>query len=208
MMNNLIQFECQQCGLCCQTKYLCLYPLELNLAKKYAQKLNKELKVEPLRKILDIQHQKIIVLIYRVIDRPCPFFSMNQCQIHQNKFIACRKYPISSWIDLGNAFKILGFNNEFYDVDNKCSFIQTHTAFKKLLTEFPLSSILFNEYQAVLEDKRIWMELDRKFTLLKKQGKITSINENKLKKNNLRQYEEIIKSWEQLSAIDFLNYFG
>ncbi|NVM56281.1 MAG: YkgJ family cysteine cluster protein [Candidatus Helarchaeota archaeon] len=205
-MNKTIQFECQRCGLCCQTKFLCLYPLELNKAKLYAKNFEIKLQFEPLRKILEEKHQKIIIFIYRLIQRPCPFFSDSRCLIQEKKFIACRKYPISNWIDLGKVFRFLGFNNEFYDVDDNCTFIKNHDVFKIALRNLPLSSILTKEYEAILEDKKIWLDLNHQFTLLKKEHKIKVINEQKLKKSNLEMYQEILNSWEQISAIEFLKH--
>ncbi len=202
-----IQFKCQQCGLCCQTKYLCLYPSELERAKLLAQKLDVEFQVEPLRRILEEKSKKIIVLIYRVTERPCPFFADNKCSIHDTKFVACHKYPISQWIDLGKIFGALGFNNEFYDVDEKCTFIKTHSNFKTALNTQPLSAILPDEYQAVHEDKKIWIELNNQFKILKKEQIIKAINESRLKKENPKEYQIILNSWEQISATDFLNNF-
>jgi len=202
---NLV-FECQMCGICCQTKFLCLYPFELNRANFYAQKLNIKLELEPLRAVLDEISQKIIVLIYRMKERPCPFFSDNTCLIHNHKFIACKKYPISQWIDLGSVFSFLGLNSEFYDVDDKCSFIKTHPKFKLALKTVPLSLLLPNEYQAVLRDKKVWIDLQNQLNILKKTHKIKIINENKLKKDDPDKYQEIMNFWEQEPADYFINF--
>lgn len=198
-------FECQMCGVCCQTKFLCLYPFELRRAEYCAHKLNIKLQTEPLRTILDEKSQKIIALIYRVTERPCPFYSNRKCLIQTQKFIACHKYPISQWIDLGKVFSFLGLKNEFYDIDDNCTYIKTHPKFKSFLRTLPLSSILPNEYQAVLEDKKIWITLQTQFTALRRTEKISTINEKKLQRDSPAKYQKILDSWEQVSADDFLN---
>jgi len=202
---NLI-FKCQMCGTCCQTKFLCLYPSEMIRADFYAHELKIKLDLEPLRAILDEMSQKIIVLIYRIKERPCPFLSNNKCLIQAHKFIACEKYPISQWIDLGKTFSLLGLNNEFYDIDDKCNFIKTNPEFKFALKSSPLSSILPNEYRAVLKDKEVWINLQNQFKILKKEHKIKVLNEYKLKKDNPDKYQEIINFWEQVPADNFINY--
>ena len=203
-MNSSVQYRCQQCGICCQTKYLCLYATELKRAKYYAAKYNRTLKLEPLRRIIDEKNQKIIVLIYRVKERPCPFFLDHQCMIHKDKFVACRKYPISNWIDLGKVFTFLGLNSEFYEVDENCSFIKTHTLFKEAMKTNKLSDLLPNEFKATLEDKRIWLDLFHQLKLLEKENKIQPLKETKLKKANPKALEEILRTWEAIAATDFL----
>ena len=204
MLKKSGQFECKQCGLCCQTKTICLYPFELKKLRKIAKELRIQFQVEPLRVILDKKHQKIIILVYTISERPCPFYLNKICLIQNNKPIACRKYPIHNWIDLGKTFKFLGLNKAFYDVDEKCTFIQTHPAFQKTLKNLPLSKILSHEYRAVLEDKKIWLSLNHQFNILKKDHIIKTINEQKLKNSNLEKYQAIIRSWEQISAPKFL----
>lgn len=198
-------FKCQMCGVCCQTKFLCLYPLELKRAEFWAHKLKKRLQTEPLRSILDEKSQKIIVLIYRVTERPCPFYSNKKCSIHSEKFIACYKYPISQWIDLGKVFGFLGLKNDFYDVEDKCTYIKTHPDFKTLLKTLPLSVIFPNEFRAVLEDKQNWIALQNRFDSLRKTGLIRKINEKKLQRESPKHYKEILGSWEKISAEDFID---
>lgn len=198
-------FKCQMCGVCCQTKFLCLYPFELKKAEYWAHKLNINLQTEPLRFILDEKTQKIVVLIYRVTERPCPFYSSKKCSIHTEKFIACHKYPISQWIDLGKVFSFLGLKNEFYDIDDKCTYIKTHPEFKILLKTLSLSAIFPNEYQAVLEDKKIWIALQNQFNDLRKRGKIRKISEKKLQRDSPEKYQLILDSWQKMPADDFVN---
>jgi Fe-S-cluster containining protein len=199
-------FKCQMCGVCCETKFLCLYPFELKKADYWAHKLNIKLQTEPLRMILDEKSQKIVVLIYRVTDRPCPFYSNRKCSIHVEKFVACHKYPISQWIDLGKVFSFLGLKNEFYDVDDKCTYIKTHPEFKTLLRTRPLAAIFPNEYRAVLEDKKIWIALQNRFNALKRTGKIRKINEKKLLRDSPEKYRRILDLWEKVPADDFENH--
>ncbi len=199
-MNKSTQFRCQQCGVCCQTKYLCLYASELKRAKYYANLYNKQLELEPLRYILDAKHQKIFVLIYRVDKRPCPFFSEHRCLIHDYKFVACRKYPIRNWIDLGKVFKFLGLKNEFYEVDENCTYIKTHPSFKEAIKTNPLSKLIPDEFRATLEDKKIWLDLNTKFKVLKKEKKLQLIHEHRLKKSNFKRLKEILSNWEKIPA--------
>jgi len=171
-----------------------------------ALKLNIKLQTEPLRIILDEKSQKIVVLIYRVTERPCPFYSNKKCSIHTEKFVACHKYPISQWIDLGKVFSFLGLKNEFYDIDDKCTYIKTHSEFKTSLKTLPLSAIFPNEYQAVLEDKRIWIALQNQFNDFRRTKKIRKINEKKLQRDSPERYQQILDSWEKVPADDFVNH--
>lgn len=198
------QFECHQCGLCCRTKYLCLYPAELKRAIIYAKKLQFKLPVEPLRTIIEAKSQKIIVLIYRVTTRPCPFFLDNKCLIQDEKFIACKKYPISNWVDLGNIFRKFGFKSEFYDVDENCSFIRTHSLFLSLIKSQSLKSLFPREFFATQADKTMWFDLDSKFRSLHKKQKIKILNENRLKRTNPGMLDTVIHTWQHISADDFL----
>ncbi|MHA1650963.1 MAG: hypothetical protein ACTSYB_12280, partial [Candidatus Helarchaeota archaeon] len=66
--------------------------------------------------------------------RPCPFLSTeNFCLINENKFIACRKYPIQSWIDLGKVFAKLGLTHEYYEIDLNCTSIKTQPALNEAI---------------------------------------------------------------------------
>ncbi|MHA1321906.1 MAG: YkgJ family cysteine cluster protein [Candidatus Helarchaeota archaeon] len=203
-MESPSQFQCQKCGNCCNRKFLCLYPFELKKAQKYAQKLKVNIPTEPLQKLFDIKNHKIIILIYRVTIRPCPFTINNQCAIHDNKFIACRKYPISEWVDLGNFFLKLGLSNEFYNVDESCTFIKTNSEFKESLKNCSLEKILPKEYQATQRDKRIWINLITRINKLRKTQKIGIVSEAKFKKSDLEMYDKALHSWKSVSVLEYL----
>ncbi|MHA1650390.1 MAG: hypothetical protein ACTSYB_09355, partial [Candidatus Helarchaeota archaeon] len=85
--------------------------------------------------------------------------------------------------------------------------IKTQPALNEAIKTNPIQSIFPSEYQAVIEDKKIWIELQSKYRILKKEGKIKVINENKLKKSDLNKYHQILNLWEQISATEFLHKF-
>jgi len=199
-------FKCQSCGFCCR-RFICLYPSELQKARLYAQNFGIKIKFKPYRKFFDLKNQKIIVLIYLINHNPCPFLLDNKCLIYHDRFIVCRKYPISSWVELGKVFKFLGLKHEFYDIDFNCSFFQKFPSFKKILNFTPIQQILGTEYNAVLEDKKIWFDLQSQLNHLKKTEKIQIISKAKFQIEMSKNSELEMKKWEELPATQFFKKF-
>ncbi|MHA1269608.1 MAG: YkgJ family cysteine cluster protein [Candidatus Helarchaeota archaeon] len=192
-----IEFKCLKCGNCCKTKFLCLYPHELEKAFKFAAKKKIQLNIEPIRFRIDFKNKVILDLIYRVTKRPCPFFNHNQCTIHENRFVACRKYPFSNWTKSPDLFvKFLKFPEYFYDIDIKCSFI------KKFYNnnEKIIQKKMFNdELDGLEKDIEIYGTIEKKLDELNSLNIIELKKETKFKHQYPEKYNKILNNWKHKS---------
>jgi len=196
-----IKYKCLQCGICCKTKYLCLYPHELDKAFELAYKHNISLNLEPIRYKIDFKNKIIIDLIYRVTVRPCPFFKNNKCIIHENRFIACRKYPFSNWLKTPDLFvKLLKFPKYFHEIDENCTFIKKFYGNNSK----NISIKIFDaEYNALLNDIKTYESIEKRLKFLSMTNKIELKKEIKFKNENPELYKFILENWEH---IPFENY--
>jgi len=193
-------FSCLQCGNCCKTKFLCLYPHELEKATKLAQQLNINLEFEPLLSRIDFKNKVILDLIYKLKIRPCPFYIENKCLIHDKRFIACKKYPYANWTKTPKLFvKLMKFPEYFYELDTKCSFISKFYPSKRNIPDhiFPL------EYKALKMDMTVFQKIEDKLNELNDNSIIELKKEIKFKESFPEQYKNIQNNWEH---IPFTNY--
>ncbi len=189
------------CGKCCRTKYLCLYPHEVDKATKLAQKKGIELNLTPLKIRIDFKNKVILDIIYRATQRPCPFFVNNECIIHEERFIACRKYPFSNWTKSPELFvKFLKFPEYFFEIDIKCTAMQQYYKEKNKL---PDESFFKEEFTAFKKDMEIYDKIEQRLKELNESNVIELRKENKFKSKNPEKYHEIINNWKH---IKFDNY--
>jgi Fe-S-cluster containining protein len=176
-----------------------LYPHELDKARKFAQKINQPLEMKPLRKRIDFKNKIIIDLIYKIETLPCPFFIKESCSIHENRFIACRKYPFSNWTKSPELFvKLLKFPKFFYEIDTKCTFI------KDMNSKIPLNEEIFDkEFEFLKKDIEIFERIENKLTNLNNSGLIELKKENKFKEKYPLKYREIIENWKHIPIKDY-----
>ncbi|MBD3229592.1 MAG: hypothetical protein GF329_15535 [Candidatus Lokiarchaeota archaeon] len=189
-----ISFQCLKCGNCCKTKYLCLYPHELGKAFELADEVGINLEIQPLRFRIDFKNEIILDLIYKVKTKPCPFYINGTCEIHENRFIACRKYPFANWTRSPKLFvKLFKFPEFFHEIDEKCTFIQR----KIIKRGISINQIDFKEdFVYFKKDMEIFLRIERLLEDLNKSNKIQLKKENKFKRNSPQKYEQIIITWE------------
>ncbi|TFF89410.1 MAG: YkgJ family cysteine cluster protein [Promethearchaeota archaeon] len=189
-----IEFQCLQCGNCCKTKHLCLYPHELDKALNLADKMDIALPIQPLRFRIDFKNEVILDLIYKVKSLPCPFYINNTCNIHENRFIACKKYPFANWTRTPKLFvKLFKFPKFFYEIDKKCTFIKKHIN----ENEDSINKIDFKEeFIFFKKDMDVFLRIENHLDELQKLTKIQLKKENKFKQNFPKKYKRIIDSWD------------
>ncbi len=200
------KFKCFQCGQCCVIKYPCIYSFELDKAKRLATELDVELGITPFRFKFDLTNKNIIILIYRFNKRPCIFMQNNKCMIQKDKFIACRKYPIATWLDLG-FLSLLGFHQTYFDFDRTCTFLKSQEYEIDALIKEPLEEIFPSELRASKEDRDTWISMEKNLRRIAKNQKFKLISDIKMKKKNKFLYEKNLKEWNQLSFEQYIKKY-
>ncbi|MHC1591333.1 MAG: YkgJ family cysteine cluster protein [Candidatus Helarchaeales archaeon] len=200
-------FRCLRCAQCCKNKHPCIYSSERELALKLASQKSLQLELVPFRFDFDLTNEVIIVLIYRFSKKPCIFLKNNECTIQEEKFIACRKYPIASWLDMG-FLSLLGFNKIYYDLDTTCSFFQADNQDAVEWKNWSLEKIFPDEVKATLEDRRLWLNMEKALKDVAKKRKYEIITDVRLKKRIPESHEIFLKNWVCLSHEEYMKEFG
>lgn len=110
-----LDFNCLMCGSCCHRTLIYedglnlgvnLLPNEKKLFKSYPDA------IIPYFGYHKKGHQKIKILSYQMIIKPCPMLDIktNHCKIYDNRPLVCRAYPFST-VSNGVSFEI---NCSFY----------------------------------------------------------------------------------------------
>lgn len=204
---NLTSFECEKCGTCCTSKYPCIYSSERSKAQRLAKEQNKKLILVPFRFKLDLTNEQVIVIIYRFKTKPCLFLENGICSIQENKFIACRKYPIASWLDLG-FLSLLGFRQTYYEWDVTCTFLKNNKELLKQWKRGLIEKKFSAELQASKEDRNSWLSLEKKIRKIIKRNNINIISDLKLKKRKPHQYKKYLTSWKNLPIEEYIEKYG
>jgi len=195
-------FSCERCGSCCENRYLCIYFFEKDKLYEYKNKYNLDFELIPFRYYFDLTNKIIIVLIYRVNLKPCPFFT-SKCVIQSEKFISCKKYPINTCIDLG-FFSLIGFNRYYFDLDKNCTFIKNNEKFASTLKNNKIEKIFNIEFKANLKDQEIWSKYNKKLKKLKKLKNFEITIDFKARKKYPIKHLDYLKDWKYL---DFNSYW-
>ncbi|MHA1381136.1 MAG: YkgJ family cysteine cluster protein [Candidatus Helarchaeota archaeon] len=203
----MIEFICQKCGNCCKQRFFCIYFTELKKFNLIKNKANKDFNLIPFRFFVDNSNKTIITIIYRSDSKPCPFLNKNNlCRIENDKFIACRKFPVATWLDIGILSK-LGFNRLYFELDYHCTFLKENEEFIKAIKNVKLGDIFKKEIQANYEDHKIWIDINSKIRKFKKSKNFEIVIDYKFRKRKSNFLKSILNTWTHLPANEYFKKY-
>ena len=189
----MAKFECLKCGNCCKNRFVCIYYSELDKFNNVKSKANKPFQLIPFRYYIDLTNRLIINVIYRADTKPCPFLNNNLCNIEEEKFLSCRKFPIATWLDLG-FLSILGINRLHFELDENCSFLKE----RKVADNFNLKKNFSQEIEATYQDYKIWTSISSTLTKIKKEKEFNVIIDYKIRRKYKKRLSIILDKWENI----------